>query len=105
MALHFVGVDPDNTSDECESVWVDHETGRIFFQGPQVTDPETLAWINSDSRILPGEAVISLGPQMISIIQEAINGTYEPGKRRYAPGEHPRPDEDVRGQREGADLR
>lgn len=54
MRLDFVGVDPDNPADQCPAVFVDTETGDFYMQGETVTDPGTLAWINSDSRILPG---------------------------------------------------
>ncbi|GAA2442571.1 hypothetical protein GCM10010191_68620 [Actinomadura vinacea] len=102
MALDFVGVDPDNPTDECPAVFVDAESGDFYMQGETVTDPETLAWINSDSRIMPGESVVKLPRRMAAIILEAVNGTYEPGRRRFSTGQHPRPDEDVRSRAEGA---
>jgi hypothetical protein len=104
MALDFVGVDPDNPNDACPAVFVDQATGDFYMQGETVTDPGTLAWINSDSRILDSETVIRLPARMATIIMEAVNGTYEPGKRRFAAGKHPRPDQDIRAQREGTDV-
>ena len=60
MGLDFVGVDPDNPDDQCPAVFVDPETGDFYMQGETVTDPEMLAWINSDSRILDTESVVML---------------------------------------------
>ncbi|MEV6862802.1 hypothetical protein AB0M44_17605 [Streptosporangium subroseum] len=97
MRLDFVGVDPDNATDDCPAVFVDSETGDFYMQGETVVDPEVLAWINSDSRILDTESVVKLPARMAAIILEAISGTYEPGKRRFPEGRHPRPHEDVRG--------
>ncbi|MEU6777961.1 hypothetical protein ABZ912_02075 [Nonomuraea angiospora] len=105
MRLDFVGVDPNNATDDCPSVFVDPETGDFYFVGDHVTDPEILAWINSDSRIKPGEVVNRLPAAMAQIIMEAASGSYERGKRRFAEGQHPRPDEDIRTQREKADVR
>ena len=105
MRLDFVGVDPDNPDDECPAVFVDPETGDFYMQGETVTDPEALAWINSDSRILDTESVVKLPARMAAIIMEAVNGSYERGRRRFPAGGHPRPDEDVRTRREGADVR
>jgi hypothetical protein len=105
MRLDFVGVDPDNPDDQCPAVFVDPETGDFFTQGETVTDPEVLAWVNSDSRILDTESVVRLPARMASIITEAVNGSYERGRRRFPAGGHPRPDEDVRARREGADVR
>ncbi|MBA9001573.1 hypothetical protein [Thermomonospora cellulosilytica] len=89
-------MDPDNPTDECPAVFVDPDTGDFYMQGETVTDPEILAWINSDSRIMPGESVVRLPHRMAAIILEAVNGTYERGRRRFPAGQHPRPDEDVR---------
>jgi hypothetical protein len=105
MRLDFVGVDPDNPHDTCPAVFVDPETGDFYMQGETVSDPEVLAWINSDSRILDNESVVKLPARMASIILEAVNGSYEHGRRRFPAGGHPRPDEDVRIRREGADIR
>ncbi len=105
MRLDFVGVDPDNPDDQCPAVFVDPETGDFYFQGETVTDPEVLAWINSDSRILDTESVVMLPARMTSIIMEAVNGSYERGRRRFRAGGHPRTDEDVRTRREGTHLR
>ncbi|MFI6535050.1 hypothetical protein ACIBHY_21555 [Nonomuraea sp. NPDC050547] len=105
MWLEFVGVDPDNATDDCPAVFVDPETGNFYFQGDLVMDPDVLAWINSDSRIKDTEAVVMLPAAMAEIIMEAVSGSYERGKRRFAEGQHPRPDEDIRTQREKADVR
>jgi hypothetical protein len=105
MALDFVGVDPGNPDDDCPAVWVDAETGDFYFQGETVTDPGTLAWINSDSRLKDTESVVRLPAAMAQIIMEAARGHYELGKRRFTPENHPRPTEDVRTQREQAELR
>jgi hypothetical protein len=100
-----VGVDPNNPTDECSAVFVDPETGDFYLQGEAVTDPEILAWINSDSRIMPGESVVKMPARMAAIILEAVNGSYERGRRRFPAGQHPRPEEDVRSRRERAGVR
>lgn len=64
MRLDFVGVDPGCPDDECPAVFVDPATGDFFFQGDTVTDPRTLAWINSDSRIKDTESVVRLPARM-----------------------------------------
>jgi hypothetical protein len=99
MGLDFVGVDPDNPADQCPAVFVDTantETGDFYMQGETVTDPDVLAWINSDSRILDTESVVRLPARMAAIIMEAASGSYERGRRRFPAGRHPRPDQDVR---------
>jgi hypothetical protein len=91
-----VGVDPDNPNDSCPAVFIDPETGNFYFQGETVTDPDTLAWINSDSRILDTESVVMLPARIAAIILEAVNGSYRRGRRRYPAGRHPRPHQDIR---------
>jgi hypothetical protein len=105
MRLDFVGVDPGNPNDSCPAVFIDPQTGNFYFQGETVTDPDTLAWINSDSRILDTESVVMLPARMAAIILEAVNGGYERGRRRFPAGRHPRPHQDIRSGREGAGLR
>lgn len=105
MRLDFVGVDPDNPSDDCPAVFVDPETGDFYLQGETVTDRGVLAWINSDSRILDSESVVRLPGRMAAIIMEAADGSYERGRRRFAASGHPRPDEDIRSRREGTGIR
>jgi hypothetical protein len=104
MRLDFVGVDPENPADQCPAVFVDTETGDFYMQGETVTDPGTLAWINSDSRILDSESVVRLPARMAAIIMEAASGSYERGRRRFPAGRHPRPGEDVRSGAAGAGL-
>jgi hypothetical protein len=96
MPLDFVGVDPDDPADQCPAVFVDAQTGDFYMRGETVTDPDVLAWINSDSRILDSEPVVRLPARMAAIIMEAASGSYERGRRRSPAGGHPRPDEDVR---------
>ncbi|GAA0426437.1 hypothetical protein Acor_55100 [Acrocarpospora corrugata] len=94
---------PD-TDDDCPAVFIDPETGDFYFQGDTVTDPDVIAWINSDSRIKDTESVVRLAA-MAEIIMEAASGRYERGKRRFTPDTHPRPAENVRSTREQADIR
>ncbi|MFI9591031.1 hypothetical protein [Nonomuraea sp. NPDC052265] len=103
--LEYVGTDPNNATDDCPSVFVDPDTGDFYFQGDTVTDPDVLAWINSDSRIKDTESVVRLPAAMAQIIMEAASGSFARGKRRFTPETHPRPDEDIRTRREKADLR
>lgn len=88
MRLSFVGITPDTPDDGCPAVYVDEDTGDIWIQGPTVTDSRALAEVAGHSPIGPGEAVVKVSPVMKSFIMEAVNGTYERGKK--GPGPHPR---------------
>ena len=39
MQLSFVGITPNTPDSECPAVYVDEDTGDIWFQGETVTDP------------------------------------------------------------------
>jgi len=88
MRLSFVGITPDTPDSECPAVYVDEDTGDIWFQGETVTDPAALAEIARHSPIGASESVVKLPPVMGAIVMEAVNGTYEHG--RQGPGPHPR---------------
>jgi hypothetical protein len=88
MRLSFVGITPDTPDSECPAVYVDEDTGEIWFQGETVTDPAELAEVVRHSPIGPSESVVRLPPVMGPIILEAVNGTYE--RDRQGPGSHPR---------------
>ena len=99
MRLDFVGVDPNNPSDDCPAVFVDPETGDFYMQGETVTDPDVLAWINSDSRIQDSESVVMLPAvwrrsswrRSVAATSGAEGGSPLAGipgqTRTYAPGE------------------
>lgn len=86
MRISFVGITPDTPSNGCPAVYVDEDTGDIWFQGPAVIDQEALAEVARHSPIGATESVVRLPAVMGSIIMEAVNGTYERGRR--GPGEH-----------------
>jgi hypothetical protein len=86
MRLSFVGITPDTPTNECPAVYVDEDTGEFWFQGETVTDPAMLAEVATHSPIGANEAVVKLPPVMAAIIREAVNGTYERGRR--GPGPH-----------------
>ena len=88
MRLCFVGISPDTPDNGCPAVYVDEDTGEIWFQGETVTSPAALAEVARHSPIGPRESVVKLPAVMGPIIMEAVNGTYEQGRR--GPGEHPR---------------
>ena len=67
---------------------MDEDTGEIWFQGETVTDPAELAEVSRHSPIGASESVVKLPPVMRAIVMEAVNGTYERGRR--GPGPHPR---------------
>jgi hypothetical protein len=69
-------------------VYVDEDTGDIWFQGPAVTDQDALAEVARHSPIGATESVVKLPPVMGPIVMEAVSGTYERG--RQGPGPHPR---------------
>lgn len=87
MRLSFVGITSNTPDNDCPAVYVDEETGEIWFQGETVTDPEKLAEVAQHSPIGPRESVVKLPPDMKAIILEAVHGTYERGRR--GPGQHP----------------
>jgi hypothetical protein len=88
MRLSFVGITPDTPDNGCPAVYVDEDTGDIWFQGQAVTDPGDLAEVGRHSPIGAGEAVVKLPPVMKAFVMEAVNGTY--GRGRHGPGLHPR---------------
>ena len=91
MRPEFVGVDPDNPNDDCPAVFVDAETGGLLFQGETVTAPAVLAWFSDSTTLADEECVVWLPARMAEIITAAVTGRFQPGKRRFASGAHPRP--------------
>jgi hypothetical protein len=87
MRLTFVGITPDTPDNECPAVYVDEDTGDIWFQGEQVTTDDELSEVAKHSPVGATEAVVRLPPVMKAIILEAVNGTYEQGRK--GPGPHP----------------
>jgi hypothetical protein len=87
MRLSFVGITPNTPDNECPAVFVDEDSGDIWFQGETVTDPTELEEITRHSPIGEKESVVKLPPDMKAIILEAVHGTYERG--RHGPGQHP----------------
>ena len=47
MALVLVAIDPGTDGDHCPAVFIEEETGDLLFQGWTVTDPETLAEVDT----------------------------------------------------------
>jgi len=88
MRLSFVGITPDTPDSQCPAVYVDEDTGDIWFQGETVTDLEALAEVAGHSPIGATESVVKLPAVMGPIVMEAVSGTYERGRR--GPGAHPR---------------
>jgi hypothetical protein len=88
VRLSFIGITPNTPDSECPAVYVDEDTGDLWFQGEMITDPEALAEVAGHSPIGPRESVVKLPPVMGQIIMEAVNGTYERGKQ--GPGVHHR---------------
>lgn len=81
MALDFVGMDPSSPKNECPAVFVDPETGDMYFQGRTVTDPAVLERIAQDSPIAADESVVWHPARMAPIVMEAVSGTYERNKQ------------------------
>lgn len=73
MALRFVGIDPETDTAQCPAVFVDEETGDLVFQGPRITDADTVAEIAGHSPVADHEAVVRLPARMREIVKEAIN--------------------------------
>ena len=88
MRLSFVGITPNTPDSECPAVYVDEDTGDIWFQGETVTDSAALAEVARHSPIGARESIVKLPPVMKSIIMEAASGAYEHGRK--GPGPHSR---------------
>jgi hypothetical protein len=88
MRLSFVGITPDTPDNGCPAVYVDEDTGDIWVQGEMVTGAAALAEVALHSPIGAREALVKLPPVMRSFVMEAVNGTYERGRK--GPGPHPR---------------
>ncbi len=73
MALTLIAIDPDTGGDHCPAVFVDGETGDLFFQGWTITDRQVLANIDEHSRIAETESVVRLPARMRAIILEALD--------------------------------
>lgn len=58
MRLSFVGITPDTPDSQCPAVFVDEDTGEIWFQGETVTDPVELAEVARHSPIGASESVV-----------------------------------------------
>jgi len=86
MRLSFIGITPDTPSNGCPAVYVDEDTGDLWFQGETVTDLAALAEVAQHSPIGSGESVVRLPAVMGAIVMEAVSGRYERG--RHGPGEH-----------------
>jgi hypothetical protein len=78
MRIRFVGIDPGTGGDHCPAVFVDEDTGEIWFQGETVTDPAALAEVAKHSPIGPKESIVKLPDRMKAIILEAISGSEGP---------------------------
>lgn len=74
MRIRFVGIDPDTGGNNCPAVFVDEDSGDIWFQGEAVTDSTALSEVAKHSPIGGQEAVVKLPSRMAAIILEAING-------------------------------
>lgn len=72
MRLRFVGIDPDTGGNNCPAVFVDEDTGDIWFQGELVTDPSALAETAKHSPLGETEAVVKLPARMAAVCLEAI---------------------------------
>ena len=59
MRLSFVGITPDTPDSQCPAVYVDEDTGDIWFQGPAVMDQQALAEVARHSPIGATESVVS----------------------------------------------
>ena len=54
MRLSFVGITPDTPDSQCPAVFVDEDTGEIWFQGETVTDlAQITAWPSVSLGIIP----------------------------------------------------
>ncbi|MEV5569318.1 hypothetical protein AB0L06_04655 [Spirillospora sp. NPDC052269] len=73
MRIRFVGIDPDTGGNNCPAVFVDEDTGDIWFQGDAVTDPAALAEVAKHSPLGESEVVVKLPPRMAAIIREAVD--------------------------------
>ncbi|WP_433020584.1 hypothetical protein [Kribbella sp. CA-294648] len=71
MTIQFYGKDPDCPGNNCPAVFLDEQTGDLYFQGATVTDPAILARLAEDCGLADSESVIKLPARMVELIVEA----------------------------------
>ena len=71
MALQFYGKDPDCPGNNCPAVFLDEETGDVYFRGETVVDPALLAKLSEDCGTSDSESVVKLPARMAEMIVEA----------------------------------
>lgn len=76
----LVGIDPDSNEHRGCGVWVEPETGDVYFRGKIVTDPRILARFEQDAPSSADEGVFRMPARMRAQIEEAVTGDYEPGR-------------------------
>ena len=59
MRLSFVGITPNTPDSECPAVYVDEDTGDLWFQGETITDSDALAEVAGHSPIGAGSRLSS----------------------------------------------
>lgn len=72
MTLHFIAKDPNTGGENCPTVWVDKDRGRIVVQGWD-SDKKTLAECLDTGHIPDTESVVELPFRMIEILREACD--------------------------------
>jgi hypothetical protein len=72
MALRFLAIDPDTNGENCPALFLEEETGDLFFQGWTVTDPQTLVESGTYSPLADNESLVRLPARMRKIIMEAL---------------------------------
>ncbi|MDX6415535.1 MAG: hypothetical protein QOG28_155 [Trebonia sp.] len=74
MTLRFLAIDPDTNGENCPALFLEEETGDLFFQGAAITDPVVLAESGTHSPLAETESLVRLPARMRAIILEALSG-------------------------------
>lgn len=78
MALRFIGIDPNSSTGESPTVWVDEQRQEFVFQGWEAdvkTNAECAEFEvpGHGAGIPDGEAVIRIPARMVDMIRKACN--------------------------------
>lgn len=83
MALRFIGIDPNTSTGQSPTVWIDEQSGELVLQGWKPS-PDLEAECAATTApghavgIPDGEAVIRIPARMVPILREACDAVEPP---------------------------
>ncbi|WP_329243091.1 hypothetical protein OG417_45295 [Actinoallomurus sp. NBC_01490] len=81
--VDFVGGDPNSDKAECPAIW--RAPGGAYIRGKTVTDPQLTARFSEDVGKGEDETDVWVPDRLFPAIREAVNDTYEPGRKGRGP--------------------